>query len=115
MDVTCGPCSLRTVIALPWKLITSKYVPGATRTISPCVAALIAPWIVGTSSGTRIVAASMIVVVIAHKRITKATRELFNRFQTNRFMEFDPFLEAFLYLLNSCSIIARDINGDPTR
>ena len=45
--VTFGPPELRTMIALPLKLIVSKYVPGATTTSSPLVEASIADWIVG--------------------------------------------------------------------
>src|SRR6185369_1474621 len=55
MIVVPGPASLRTVIALPWKLIFSKYVPGATSTVSPLLAVVIAPWIVGWSAGTLMV------------------------------------------------------------
>jgi hypothetical protein len=42
MIVTSGPSSLATVMFFPPKLINSKYTPGATRTVSPCVAALMA-------------------------------------------------------------------------
>src|SRR5918994_14390 len=54
MIVAWAPCSLSTVIAFPWKLMFSTYVPGATRTLSPAAATSIAPWIVGVSKGTRI-------------------------------------------------------------
>src|SRR4029453_15396836 len=52
MIVTSGPCSLSTVTAFPWKLMFSKYVPGATRTVSPALAKSIALWMVGLSPGT---------------------------------------------------------------
>src|SRR5690606_9956116 len=35
MMVWDGPPVLRSVIALPWKLIRSMYVPGATSTVAP--------------------------------------------------------------------------------
>jgi len=47
MTVWLGPCVLATVMALPWKLMFSTYVPGPTITVSPFTATLIAAWIVG--------------------------------------------------------------------
>jgi len=41
MVVTAAPPELVTVMALPLKLMFSLYVPGATRTVSPLLAALI--------------------------------------------------------------------------
>jgi hypothetical protein len=47
MVVPNGPASLVTIIDLPEKLIRSKYVPGATSTMSPGAAAPIPAWMVG--------------------------------------------------------------------
>jgi len=47
MMVPAGPASLVRMIALPEKLIRSKYVPGATSTTSPGAAAPIPAWMVG--------------------------------------------------------------------
>jgi len=47
MVVTEGPPELVTVMALPSKSMFSVYVPGATNTVFPFAAALIAAWIVG--------------------------------------------------------------------
>jgi hypothetical protein len=47
MMVVAGPVSLVTTIAFPRKSIRSKYVPGATSTVSPEAAALMAAWMVG--------------------------------------------------------------------
>lgn len=50
--VTAAPSELITVMFLPWKLMDSKYKPGATSTVSPFWAAKIAVCMVGASAGT---------------------------------------------------------------
>jgi hypothetical protein len=45
MVVNSGPSELRSVIALPRKLIVSKYVPGATTISSASTALSMAVWI----------------------------------------------------------------------
>lgn len=73
--VTDGPPELVTVIALPLKLMFSYYVPGATSTVSPLEAALIAAWIVGWPVGTLIVVALALRVVHAmNESVTKSPR-----------------------------------------
>ena len=50
--VTSRPAELRTVIALPRKLMVSKYVPGATTTSSVSTAASMAAWMLENGTGT---------------------------------------------------------------
>ena len=50
--VTSGPSELRSVIALPRKLIASKYVPGATTISSMSTALSMAVWIEQYGSAT---------------------------------------------------------------
>jgi hypothetical protein len=60
MTVASGPCSLRTVIALPRKsrlMLGNVYLPSAMRTVSPGRAASMAHWMNGKSAGTRITSA----------------------------------------------------------
>ena len=47
MVVTLGPWALWTAMSLPLKSMFSKYVPGATNTVSPLTDALMAAWMVG--------------------------------------------------------------------
>src|ERR1700675_4645170 len=63
MIVTLAPPELFTLMDLPMKLMFSKYVPEATSTVSPFLAALIPAWIVGWFAGTLIVAATLKAVV----------------------------------------------------
>src|SRR5215469_1290428 len=65
ITVALGPPLLTTVIAFPMKLIFSRYLPGATRMVSPFEAALIPAWIVGWSAGTLMVAAKVAVATLS--------------------------------------------------
>ena len=67
--VRSGPSSLLTVIAFPRKLIVSKYVPGATRTVSPLIERSMADWIVEASAGTLITVSSIGHDVEGHGRL----------------------------------------------
>ena len=57
MIVDSGPASLTRVSVVSGNSIFSRYVPGATSTLSPSEAASIPAWIVGWSAGTWIVSA----------------------------------------------------------